>query len=260
MQRHSTTIYPLGSGGMMTVTARVLVLIITLAAFWSIIIGVVNRFGIGVLSKSPMLAYVVINTTTEQHPVGELRFFDPSHDQTFSYSFSEIFHSIDGITWSPDGQRLAIMGDGKLHTLSPLSGELVTVREISRSSWSPRWSPDGEWLTFLGHQQDVFILPMIGTTAHLRAAKPQAAAREDNQSRHASTRYDVDSGLVLSLDEGQIALRNATISPDGAWYAVSWTLHNTIGRMGITVVSADRSTQLEIQTSGSWLTPPMWRP
>jgi hypothetical protein len=44
------------------------------------------------------------------------------------------------------------------------------------------------------------------------------------------------------------------------WYAVSWTLRSTIGRAGITVVSADGSTQLEIQASGFWLTPPMWRP
>jgi len=68
-------------------------------------------------------------------------------------------HGSTGLAWSPDGRRLAFMGDGGIFVMDRDGSRPTKVSEGEE----PKWSPDGQWLLFSIHGQglDAPIIPWI---------------------------------------------------------------------------------------------------
>jgi Tol biopolymer transport system component len=82
-------------------------------------------------------------------------------------------------TWSPDGGRMAFVGDrdgpADLYVLDLASGELTNLTNSSEDEGDPAWSPDGTaiayWSLATGNQ-DIFTIPAEGGTATQLTQQP----------------------------------------------------------------------------------------
>src|ERR1043165_2666936 len=50
--------------------------------------------------------------------------------------------------WSPDGKRLAYIGDSQVWTIDVATGEKKKVTNAPTGADVPVWSPDGKWIAF----------------------------------------------------------------------------------------------------------------
>ncbi len=73
-----------------------------------------------------------------------------------------------GISFSPDGGRVAFLRAGKLLTMDP-DGQNEKVLVADRQVFDYDWSPDGRWLCYAGMDgsfaSELFIIPATGATA-----------------------------------------------------------------------------------------------
>jgi tricorn protease len=74
-----------------------------------------------------------------------------------------------GVTFSPDGKRIAFLRAGKLVTMDP-DGKNEKVLVSDRQVIDYEWSPDGSWLCYAGMDgsfaSELYIIPAGGATAH----------------------------------------------------------------------------------------------
>jgi TolB protein len=82
-------------------------------------------------------------------------------------------------TWSPDGSRLAFVGDrdgpNDIYVLDLASGELTNLTNSPEQEGDPAWSPDGETIAYwslLTGNQEIFTIPVAGGEATQLTQQP----------------------------------------------------------------------------------------
>ncbi len=103
-----------------------------------------------------------------------------------------------GLSWSPQGDRMAYLATGDLIRIVDLQGRVL--REIPDSVSTFFWSPDGKKISFAQRVQEAEPFPII------------AAVVLDLET---GERWDVDPGSARAVDFVDLPL----FSPDGRWVA-----------------------------------------
>ena len=82
-------------------------------------------------------------------------------------------------TWSPDGSRLAFVGDrdgpNDIYVLDLASGELTNLTDSPEQEGDPAWSPDGDTIAYwslLTGNQEIFTIPVAGGEATQLTQQP----------------------------------------------------------------------------------------
>jgi tol-pal system beta propeller repeat protein TolB len=70
--------------------------------------------------------------------------------------------------WSPDGDRLAFVRDGRVQTMRPDGTGVMRVTPATMLAFDPTWSPDGSRIAFIGRdepsrQYDLFTIAANGS-------------------------------------------------------------------------------------------------
>jgi tricorn protease len=100
-----------------------------------------------------------------------------------------------GLSFAPDGKRVAFVQGGKLHTMNPDGGDQkVLVNEGQVIDYE--WSPDSKWLVYSrmdgSFASELYIVPATGPT-------------QDNPARNVTHYATYNNDVTWSLDGKQIA-------------------------------------------------------
>jgi molecular chaperone DnaK len=142
-------------------------------------------------------------------------------------------------TWSPDGGRMAFVGDrdgpADIYVLDLASGELTNITNSPEDEGDPAWSPDGRSIAYwslLTGNQEIFVVPAAGGEPTQLTRQPgddaDPAWHPQSSSLAFASQRDGDWEIyVMGADgQGQQQLtddpsdeQDPAWSPDGAYIA-----------------------------------------
>jgi hypothetical protein len=142
-------------------------------------------------------------------------------------------------TWSPDGSRMAFVGDrdgpADIYVLDLANGELTNLTDSPEDEGDPAWSPDGETIAYwslLTGNQEIFTIPAAGGEATQLTQQPaddaDPAWHPQSSSLAFASNRDGDWEILVmdATGQNQQALtddgsddQDPAWSPDGAYIA-----------------------------------------
>jgi dipeptidyl aminopeptidase/acylaminoacyl peptidase len=181
------------------------------------------------------LAYALDPDGSESFHIAVLDFASCQHtDLTPGIAFA---HQ-PNISWSPDGQQLAVLSDSEgqfaLYVLPAGGGQARLVLDVGHPCWDAKWSPDGKWIAveveWYGQDRSIFLVNPSGSERRqlqannetLNAMHPvwspdgrTLAFCADPHGWHQLGLYDLESKEIRWLKAGDGEDTNPAWSPDG---------------------------------------------
>ena len=130
---------------------------------------------------------------------------------------------LNGLSYSPDGARLAYVLNGGLFTIGTDGSNRVRLTPDDAHATQPRWSPDGKRILF---------------------ANPDNTQQPDGRQVRIVNANGGGLGTLTALKPDSWA-GDSTWSPDGSYIAYVRFVHGT-GYVGLVVAAADGSNPVEI--------------
>lgn len=121
---------------------------------------------------------VAVGTATEDRTSINIRVYDVA---SAPYTELKIFPtlSVEGVTWSPDGKRLASVGSGSVDVWDWQNGRLLESYPIIKTSLTTHmaWKPDGSQLAYgdTGVTPQIVTLPVLDSDDRSEAAEVSPA-------------------------------------------------------------------------------------
>ena len=158
-----------------------------------------------------------------------VRTWDVARGQELS-SFKAGTNPVWDMAWSPNGQRLAIVVDGKVQVRDPATGEVLVSPELFNTYSSVAWSPDGAmlaggsmggalevWDAATGREAAVTMIPMeISDEVHCVAWSPDGRWLASGAGGGLVVIWaPVGGGKLTVLTDHAEAIDTIAWSPDG---------------------------------------------
>ena len=172
--------------------------------------------------------------------VGGVTYWDPAAGRV-GKTLSDIGGWLRGISWSPDGQWLAVGGEDGLVRIVNIetSSIAATLTTDSKPVWSVAWSPDGTRLA-AGNTGSLGP-PRIGGTVTVWSEPVSIAPAEHRRTRAQQIEVMLSARHVLTQPPERPA-RQATDFRDGAAYGTLVRLEPPFGNLETSFVESDLAT------------------